>query len=108
MATQFADNVVNGPSREQLFDALRLCVEKRVVQFTFTWIAPDDSRPERIEKDVYVDSIRAIYDDGFDWGNGMDWEIEGRAEGCETVNGLASVSIRFNTVSRTGRLDFGD
>ena len=100
MATNYADNVVNGPSREQLFDALRLYNEKRIVRFI--WVAPDDKRPERIDSNVFVTGISVDQTRP----DGLNWEIEGYEKDCETANGLAMVRILFNTMSRTGRLDF--
>ena len=41
MATQSFD-IVDGPSREALFDALRLIAEKRIV--SVSWISPDEER----------------------------------------------------------------
>ena len=56
-------SIIDGPSREELFDALRLCAERRTPAFTLT--RPGLSQPIRVY--VYVAGIEPESGDGHSW-----------------------------------------
>lgn len=92
MATHRFD-IVNGPSREQLFDALRLIAEKRTVMVT--WIRPDR---EREITNIVLNSLQAENGDGQSWN----------ATGYDVDPGEGDMNLTFyiDTKSRTGWIQF--
>lgn len=88
MANQQQSVIVAGPSREELFDALRLRHEKRQVTFT-------TARPDQIFK-ATVDRI------GVEDGSGDNWLISLQVR--DTHLGSVYLHGFYNTVRRDGWL----
>ena len=84
-------SIKKGPSREELFDALRLCGEKRKVIFT---IHDDDGRP--VELKCGISMLRP------EDGSGLRWLIEVYTH---LNNTIVTGSGYYDTVSRQGYVD---
>lgn len=98
MATQ-AFQIVTGPSREDLFDALRLVSEGRTVEFE--WIRPDDVREKT---NLKVLGIQAVGDELFSPKGGRSWMVHAIMTG-EDMEGDRIVFLMYSTQSRTGTID---
>ena len=81
--------IVSGPNREQLFDALRLLEEKRVVEFRFGPLGNTASNEKQIE--VLVTGI--VQDK---WGN---WVVSGYCVGIGT-----RFHAKYKTSNRSGKI----
>lgn len=92
--------IVSGPSREILFDALRLVHEDRTVKFE--WIRPDDVREE---VELKVLAIGALGDEVNAPKGGQSWRVHAYHVDPD-VTGDRSVSLFYSTQSRTGTIDF--
>ncbi len=100
MTTQHAMQVVSGPSREVLFDALRLVGEDRTVKFE--WVDPADVRRE---VEVKILAIGAVGDDVNCPKGGQCWNVQAYDVDDE-VEGDRVVLLAYSTQSRTGSIDF--
>lgn len=90
--------IIAGPSREDLFDALRLRHEDRKVSFTVTFTPQQlDSRINMPNKtfDVFVNGISIEDGSGASWLLNL-YEPNGNALGWKYLNGY------FNTTTRNG------
>lgn len=77
--------IVSGPSREEMFDSLRLFKERRRVEFVL-----DDSRNSQFSTFCSIVSIQA------EDGSGQSWNLDGYAE-----DGLRFQAY-YRTDKRTG------
>lgn len=88
--------VVNGPSREELFDSARLAREVRPL--VFEWIDPTD---ERQQSRVILTNVGIPIDQD---QRGIVWPLKGYDL---ELSGDNSVSLVYNTKNRTGTIQFG-
>ena len=93
--------VVNGPNREQLFDALRLRDEERTVKFEF--IIPSDDREEL---EIKILAIEANDADMTKPNGGKTWIVKGIDIHPDT-QGDRICLLYYNTQNRTGTIQVG-
>jgi len=86
--------ITAGPSREELFDALRLRHENRKVSFTLAPNTHPWSAPKKVQ--VFVDGI-SIED-----GSGANWLLKIRDEYQEFTLGTCQLEGYYNTTRREG------
>lgn len=94
--------VVNGPSREALFDALRLLPEERALKFEF--ITPAETR-EEIELKILAIEATNNYDDRTPNG-GKVWIVKGIDIHLD-AQGDRICLLYYATQSRTGTIQIG-
>ncbi|OGZ68440.1 MAG: hypothetical protein A3D44_00665 [Candidatus Staskawiczbacteria bacterium RIFCSPHIGHO2_02_FULL_42_22] len=93
--------LVNGPSREMLFDALRLVQEERMLKFEY--VLPDDVRREIGLK---ILAIEAIGDYNAP-GGGQMWLVKAFDLDSEMEAPDRICLLNYSTQSRTGTIRFG-
>lgn len=93
--------VVNGPSREALFDALRLLPEERALKFEF--VTPADTREET---ELKILAIEATDADMTMPNGGKTWIVKGLDVHPDT-QGDRICLLYYNSQSRTGTIQIG-
>lgn len=99
--------VLDGPSREELFDSLRLRDEWRLVRFDYIFIAQPWEEEKKHEDDERRSVFVRVYRITAPMGDAdpNDWIVEGMSIiGQRTEN--EPVMIMFSTKRRTGRIVF--
>lgn len=86
-------DVVDGPSREVLFDALRLCVEQRTIDIIYI-------REQKTRERFYLSGIIV----GSEYELGKKWII--KAIRLSAVGVIVDTTIDFNTETRKGKIKF--
>ena len=89
--------ITAGPSREELFDALRLRDEGRTVWFTLDKVNPDTTTSSvNVVASFHVESI------GAEDGNPKSWLVRLVSEG-QLLGGKLGFNVSYDTTRRTGR-----
>ena len=91
--------IVSGPSREDLFDALRLCNAEFLEEgerLEFCWIG---RKGKRVTGKLFVDGILRC-EHGLEYG--ADWTIHGYIRHNETPDTHYGVTLAYNTRTRQG------